>query len=140
MVTNSENGGMTIRQVAEETGFSAHTLRYYERIGLISPVDRAPSGHRRYTEYDVVWIGFLNRLRATGMPIVKMKQYADLRRQGRSTIAERLALLKEHRSRVKEQVQELNEYVAAIERKIELYSRLLEEPATAPVEDALDIG
>lgn len=123
MNTETENG-MTIQQAARETGLSAHTLRYYERIGLISPVDRAPNGHRRYTEDDVGWIGFLNKLRATGMPIAKMKQYADLQRQDGDTLAERLALLEEHRREVKKRIQELERNLAVIEHKIGYYSEV----------------
>lgn len=136
MKTEIENG-MTIQQVARETGLSAHTLRYYERIGLIAPVDRAPNGHRRYTEHDVGWIGFLNKLRATGMPIAKMKQYADLQRQGGDTLVERLALLEEHRREVKKRIQELERNLAVIEHKIEYYSEVQEELVAAHVvEDA----
>ena len=123
MKTEIENG-MTIQQAAGETGLSAHTLRYYERIGLISPVDRAPNGHRRYTEDDVGWIGFLNKLRATGMPISKMKRYADLQRQGDDTLAERLALLEEHRREVKKRIQELERNLAVIEHKIGYYTEV----------------
>jgi DNA-binding transcriptional MerR regulator len=123
MKTEIENG-MTIQQAARETGLSVHTLRYYERIGLISPVDRAPNGHRRYTEDDVGWIGFLNKLRATGMPIAKMKQYADLQRQDGDTLAERLALLEEHRREVKKRIQELERNLAVIEHKIGYYSEV----------------
>jgi DNA-binding transcriptional MerR regulator len=140
MKTEIENG-MTIQQAAGETGLSAHTLRYYERIGLIAPVDRASNGHRRYTEYDVGWIGFLNKLRATGMPIAKMKQYADLQRQGGDTLAERLALLEEHRREVKKRIQELEDNLAVIEYKIEYYSGVQEElVASHVVEDAYAVA
>jgi DNA-binding transcriptional MerR regulator len=140
MKTEVENG-MTIQQAAGETGLSAHTLRYYERIGLISPVDRASNGHRRYTEDDVGWIGFLNKLRATGMPIAKMKQYADLQRQGDDTLAERLALLEEHRREVKKRIQELEANLAVIEYKIEYYSGVQEElVASRVVEDAYAVA
>jgi DNA-binding transcriptional MerR regulator len=140
MKTEIENG-MTIQQAAGETGLSAHTLRYYERIGLIAPVDRAPNGHRRYTEDDVGWIGFLNKLRATGMPIAKMKRYADLQRRGDDTLAERLALLEEHRREVKKRIQELEDNLAVIEYKIKYYSGVQEElVASHVVEDAYAIA
>ncbi|MEM8535189.1 MAG: MerR family transcriptional regulator, partial [Chloroflexota bacterium] len=70
---------LTIQQVAAATGLSSYTLRYYERIGLLDPVGRATSGHRRYTTHDIEWIAFLNRLRAIGMPIRQMQEYAELR-------------------------------------------------------------
>lgn len=61
----------TIQQVAALTHLSEHTLRYYERIGLLDPIYRASSGHRRYSTHDIGWIEFLIRLRTTGMPISK---------------------------------------------------------------------
>jgi DNA-binding transcriptional MerR regulator len=116
---------LSIQQAAARTGLSVHTLRYYERIGLISPVGRASNGHRRYSEEDVGWIIFLMRLRSTGMPISTMKQYADLQRQGDPTHAERLALLKEHGRAVKQRIQELTDYLVVIEHKIDYYSEIV---------------
>ncbi|MBN2470911.1 MAG: MerR family transcriptional regulator [Anaerolineae bacterium] len=113
---------LTIQEVAAETGLSEHTLRYYEKIGLINPVRRAANGHRRYTVNDVGWIQFLNRLRTTGMPITQMQQYAELQRQGDSTIGARLELLRAHRETVLAQLAELNENLAVIEYKIDWYS------------------
>lgn len=113
---------LTTQQAATKTGLSVHTLRYYERIGLIPPIDRAPNGHRRYSESDIAWIVFLTRLRATGMPISKMQQYAELQRQGEATIAERLALLESHRRASQKQIQELSDNLAVIEHKIKYYS------------------
>jgi DNA-binding transcriptional MerR regulator len=123
MQTETRNG-MTIRRAARETGLSVHTLRYYERIGLISPVAREPNGHRRYSEYDVAWIDFLTKLRTTGMPIARMKQYVDLQRQGQDTLTERLELLKQHRREVRKRIQELEDNLAVIEYKIDRYSEI----------------
>ncbi|MBZ0314854.1 MAG: MerR family transcriptional regulator [Anaerolineae bacterium] len=117
----------TIQQVAEITGLSGHTLRYYERIGLLSSVVRAANGHRRYTDDTIREIEFLNKLRATGMPIREMQHYAELRRQGQSTLAERQAMLKSHHAVVTEQLRLLQEYLKVIEYKIVLYQKLQEE-------------
>jgi len=74
---------LTISDAAEATGLSTHTLRYYERAGLmLDPVERAPSSHRRYTEAEIRWVTLLTRLRATGMPIRRIREYADLVREG----------------------------------------------------------
>ena len=70
---------LSIDEVARRTGLTAHTLRYYERIGLIAPVGRAPGGQRRYAASDMAWIEFLLRLRTTRMPIGKMQAFAALR-------------------------------------------------------------
>jgi DNA-binding transcriptional MerR regulator len=121
-------GGVTIHEAAEHTGLSAHTLRYYERIGLLDPPARAGSGHRRYTERDLDWLVFLTRLRATGMPISGMLRYAELVRQGPRTAPERLALLKEHREAVAAQMARLQGDLDVIDYKITSYEQM-EHPA-----------
>jgi DNA-binding transcriptional MerR regulator len=107
----------TIQEVVERTGLSVHALRYYERVGLLNPVHRAASGHRRYTAEDLYWIAFLLRLRATGMSIRHMQAYADCMRQGDSTASDRLALLEAHQQQVREHIHELEEHLVAIEQK-----------------------
>ena len=64
---------LTIQQTAQATELNADTLRYYERIGLIVDIERAPNGYRLYTHDDIVWIMFLKQLRATGMSIAQMR-------------------------------------------------------------------
>ena len=108
-----------IQQVAEETGVSQHTLRYYERIGLILDVARAPNGHRRYTAADLEWIAFLKQLKATGMPLVQMQKFAELRRQGDGTAKQRREMLEAHRKTIRQQMQILNDCLAVIDDKIE---------------------
>jgi aryl-alcohol dehydrogenase-like predicted oxidoreductase len=83
---------VSISAAAAATGVSPHTLRYYERAGLIDPVGRAGSTHRRYTGAEIEWVVFLTKLRSTGMPIRRMREYADLVRRGEGTEVERLAL------------------------------------------------
>ena len=114
---------LSISDAAELTGLSAHTLRYYERAGLmLDTVERAPSSHRRYTEDDIRWVTLLTRLRATGMPIRRIREYADLVREGEGNEAERLALLQAHRAAVLEQLDAMRRNLEAIEHKIEIYS------------------
>ena len=119
---------LTIQQVAEVTGLSVYTLRYYERIGLIHPIGREKSTHRRYTMNDVGWIEFLNKLRATGMSIQQMLEYAMLQRRGDATLAERVAMLKAHRDKVEAHMNELQENLRIIHYKIDLYETILAEP------------
>ncbi len=115
---------LTIQQVAALTQLSEHTLRYYERIGLLAPVSRASSGHRRYSDRDIAWIEFLTRLRTTGMPIRKMQDFAALRRQGDPTVAQRRRLLEAHRQEVQAQIDELQVNLCEIEHKIQHYKTL----------------
>jgi DNA-binding transcriptional MerR regulator len=108
----------SIQQVAQQTGLSIDTLRYYERIGLIEPVQRASSGHRRYSQADLNWIALLIDLRETGMPLARMTHFAQLRRQGTATAAERLRILEEHQQFLEQQMQKLERHKAALQQKI----------------------
>lgn len=114
--------GLSISDAAAATGLSTHTLRYYERAGLmLTPVDRASSTHRRYRPADVAWVQFLTRLRSTGMPISTMRTYTELVRVGESSVQERLDLLVRHRAAVLSQLDEITASLAAIEHKIAVY-------------------
>lgn len=114
---------LSISEVAEATGLTAHTLRYYERAGLmLRTVDRASSRHRRYTPADVAWIVFLTRLRSTSMPIARMLEYVELVRAGDSTIEARRDLLMRHRITVAAQLDTIGQSLAAIDYKIDTYT------------------
>jgi len=117
---------LTISDAAQAVGVSAHTLRYYERAGLmLDAVERNSATHRRYTDEDLRWVILLTRLRATGMPIRRMREYADLVREGAGNERERLALLESHRAAVLEQLEEVQRSLAAIDVKIDLYRELI---------------
>jgi DNA-binding transcriptional MerR regulator len=110
----------TIAEVADRTGLSAHTLRYYERIGLLD-VSRQASGHRRFTDDDVARVVFIGRLRATAMPIREIQRYFALVAGGPATEGERLTLLQAHRMGVHARLRELEVALDAIEHKIARY-------------------
>ncbi len=114
--------GVTIAEAARRTGVSVHTLRYYERAGLVvGPVDRTSGGRRRYRELDLKWIIICTKLRATGMPIRGLRRYAELVAAGPGNEAERLALLEAHRADVLARLAEIQENLKIIDYKIEVY-------------------
>jgi DNA-binding transcriptional MerR regulator len=115
---------LTIQQVSEKTGLSCHTIRYYERIGLINDVDRADNGHRRYSDDNIGWIDFLKCLKGTGMPITEIQRFVDLSRQGDYTISSRVEILKTQKDDILNQIDDLHEYLARIEGKIGYYESL----------------
>ena len=118
----------SIAETAELTGLTAHTLRYYERDGLmLREVGRSASGHRRYTDQDLTWIDLITRLRATGMPIRDVRRYAALVRDGDGNEVERLTLLRDHRQRMLAQLAQTQEHLGAIDRKIGIYVDRLEQ-------------
>lgn len=109
---------LTIQQASKLTGLTTHTLRYYERIALLTPVERASNGHRRYDKQDVERLFFLNYLRLTGMPLEQMKAYIALLDQGEAGISQRVGLLQAHRDKVAQKVEELYQMLAVINYKL----------------------
>lgn len=120
---NTNNGTLTIQQVAAATGLSVYTLRYYERVGLIHPIGRLDNTHRRYTEWDVGWLDFLTKLRKTGMSIQQMQRYAQLQRLGDHTLPERLEMLRAHYVHVEAHIDELEENLKVLRYKIDMYGQ-----------------
>jgi DNA-binding transcriptional MerR regulator len=116
---------LTISDAARVSGISAHTLRYWERAGLIQPVTRNGSGHRRYAEPDLERIKFLTKLRATGMPIRQIRRYAELLNGGDENYEERLVLLEAHREAVQARLEETAGHLELIDWKIDLYRERL---------------
>lgn len=114
--------GLSVREAAEKTGLTGHTLRYYERIGLIWEVARDGVGHRRYASHQIDWLLLLTRLRATGLPIAGMVRYAELVRSGGGERA-RLDLLRAHRVQVRAKLAELSADLTLIDHKIQTYER-----------------
>jgi DNA-binding transcriptional MerR regulator len=112
---------LTIQEAAESTGLSVHTLRYYERIGLLIPVERAANGHRRYDQSDLDRVTLINRLRLTGMPLDQIKRYTDALALGDATIPERIELLEAQRQAVLQQINTLTEMLGWIEYKLGTY-------------------
>jgi DNA-binding transcriptional MerR regulator len=119
--------GVSIAEAARRTGVSAHTLRYYERAGLVvTRVDRTASGRRRYHKLDLDWIVICTKLRATGMPIKGIRRYAQLVSAGYGNEKERLALLEAHRADVTAKLAEVQEHLKLIDHKIDVYRGRLE--------------
>jgi len=113
---------MKIGQLVERSGLTAHTIRYYERIGLLPYADRDHSGQRDYDASILNWIEFLGRLKATGMPIREMLHYAELRDQGPATEAARRELLERHRLEVRAKLAELADCLLVLDAKIAGYA------------------
>ncbi len=112
---------MKIGELATRTGLTAHTLRYYERIGLLPRAYRGASKQRDYDPSIIVWIEFLLRLKTTNMPLKKMLHYAKLREVGSSTDTARAELLKAHRADVKNHIIELQNCLKILDHKIAGY-------------------
>ncbi|MFF7988355.1 MerR family transcriptional regulator [Kitasatospora xanthocidica] len=124
----------TISEVAAASGLTAHTLRWYERIGLLDPVDRAAGGQRRYCDADLYRLAFLGRLRLTGMSVADMLKYVDMARQGERTYEDRRQLLVDQREEVRQRIVDLQATLAVLDYKIDLYAGKVADSTGAPVE------
>ncbi|MEU9998858.1 MerR family transcriptional regulator [Streptomyces sp. NPDC050848] len=120
-VIESSAAHFTISEVAALTGLSAHTLRWYERIGLMPHVDRSHTGQRRFAQRDLDWLAFVGKLRLTGMPVAVMVRYAELVREGDHTREERRELLETTRRDVLSRITELQDALAVLDFKIGHY-------------------
>lgn len=124
--------GYTIRTMAARCGMTTHTLRYYERVGLIQPVGRAMNGHRRYSDADEAWLKFLHCMRDTNMPIREMQRYAKLRASGEDTAIERRRILEEHQAVISAQMAALEKAHALLTHKITNYRKIEERIGIVP--------
>jgi DNA-binding transcriptional MerR regulator len=122
---------LTIGEVARHTGLSVHTLRFYEREGLLlsQHVPRGSGGHRRYTPLDVHWLRLCTKLRRSGMPLAKIRRFAELVREGPGNEQQRLELLREQQRHVEGQLGELEECLRIISRKVGVYEQHLADPS-----------
>ena len=119
----------SIGEAAAKCGLSQHTLRWYERIGLVGPVAKGGDGRRRYSDADLDWLSLITRLRETGMPVSDMQRYAELVRSGAGE-AERLELLKRHRAEVRRALAAQRETLKILDSKIDTYARQIREART----------
>ncbi|WP_339282744.1 MerR family transcriptional regulator [Paenibacillus polymyxa] len=115
---------LTIKEVTEITEIAAHTLRYYEKEGLLPHVKRNENGKRLYDEEDLSWIHFVTALRATGMPIAQIQQYVYLYKEGDSTISERKLMMLNHKKEIERSIRDLYFNLDKINYKLALYDVL----------------
>lgn len=112
---------MNVKEFSKHIGINPHTVRYYEKIGLLRNVQRLPNGHRFFSDKDIQWISFVQRLKETGMPLDQIHQYADLRAQGDSTLLARQRLLEAHAKALEESLAKQQHHLEKLSEKIAFY-------------------
>jgi DNA-binding transcriptional MerR regulator len=117
--------GYTIGEIAETTGLSIHTLRYYEKEGIMPSVKRNNSGIRIYEKTDLEVLQFIRCLKETGMPVIDIKKFVNLLVQGDHTIEKRIDLLQKQKENVQSQVNQLMSYIQMLDEKVKLYKTIL---------------
>ena len=133
---------MKIAEVSERYAISTDTLRYYERIGLIQPVNRNESGIRDYNELDLRRVEFIKCMRSAGLPVEVLIEYVGLVQQGDGTIQTRKEILKEQREQLVARIKEMQKTLDVLDHKIEVYENavLKKEKEMLQTEDqALEI-
>ena len=129
---------MKIAEVSEQYGLSSDTLRYYERVGLIPPVNRNESGIRDYNELDLRRVEFIKCMRSAGLPVDVLIEYVELVQQGDKTIEARKEILKEQRELLLARMKEMQTTLDVLNRKIEVYENavLKKEKQMIPIEES----
>jgi len=125
---------VNVIEFSKRVGVSAHTIRYYGNIGLLGDVQRLPNGHRYFTEKDIKWIGFVKRLKETGMPLDQIHQYAKQRAQGDSTLLVRQKLLEAHANRLKRNIAQQQHHLDKLNEKIDFYKSAIDGKITFDLE------
>jgi DNA-binding transcriptional MerR regulator len=121
---------MNVAEFSKRVGLSPHTIRYYDKIGLLSQVHRRPNGHRVFSEKDIKWIEFVQRLKETGMSLEHILSYATLREQGDTTLLARREILIDHSKALKTSIAAQLLHLERLNDKIDLYTSALEGKIT----------
>lgn len=115
-----------MKEVAQITGLSEHTLRFYEKQQLILNIKRDSNNYRLYSDFDIQWIQFLTKVKSTNMPLKDIQKYAKLMAKGNSTLAEREEMLLKHKRRITKQISTLSDILIQIDNKLQRYQRIRE--------------
>lgn len=117
----------SIGQVAAQTGLTVHTLRYYEKEGLLPFVRKSSSGLRMFSDNDLAWLSIIECLKETGMPLKGIKQYIDWFREGDATLPQRLEMFKQQQVKVLAQIEQFQKYLQKIDYKVRLYEEAVKQ-------------
>ena len=123
--TDDGNRQFSIGEAAERLGVSVHTLRYYERTGLLQMVPRKRNGHRLYGAGDFHWISLLLCLRASGMPIADLRRFSEMIRRGEVSIPDRIEFLQKHREKLDADMKTLRAAMIVVDEKLKKYRKTI---------------
>ena len=111
----------SISQAAERSGLSIHTLRYYEKEGLLPFVRRTQAGNRKFEESDLDMLSLINCLKSTGLQIREIRTFIDWIKEGDSTLQKRLEMFRRQKTSVESQIRQLKMHLKKIDHKIKYY-------------------
>ena len=116
-----------IQEVCRRTGLTAHTLRYYEKVGLLTGVQRSAGGFRQYSDEDLEWLGLICCLKNTGMSLEEIARFVRLAHEGDQTLKERVELLRVHRENMIARMAEMQRYLDKVTWKLNFFSEKLKD-------------
>jgi DNA-binding transcriptional MerR regulator len=119
-----------ISEISERSGLSIHTLRYYEKAGLLNSIARDASGRRVFSRLDLEWLTWIQRLKSTGMPLKDIKRFAELRLLGDQSFPDRKIMLQEHAEQLRKDIRRRQEELAIVDYKIQAYQEKENEVLT----------
>lgn len=117
----------SIHEVSKKTGLTDHTLRYYEKVGILVDISRTQGGVRQYSDADLESLNLICCLKNTGMPLQEISRFLELTRKGDRTLKERVELLRAHREIVRDQMKETKKYLDKVTQKLDIFSEKLRE-------------
>ena len=117
----------SIQEVSKKTGLTDHTLRYYEKVGILVDISRTQGGVRQYSDADLESLNLICCLKNTGMPLQEISRFLELTRKGDRTLKERVELLRAHREIVRDQMKETKKYLDKVTQKLDIFSEKLRE-------------
>ena len=126
----------SIQEVSQKTGLTAHTLRYYEKEGLLNGVERSQGGFRQYTDEDLEALGLICCLKNTGMSLQEIARFVQLTQAGEHTLRERVNMLTEHRENVIARMAEMQKYLDKVTWKVNFFSKKLAEYEARETQEA----
>ncbi|GAA3603202.1 MerR family transcriptional regulator [Secundilactobacillus similis] len=129
----------SIGQVAEKTGLTSYTLRYYDREGLMPFVHRSPAGRREFTDDDLDFIDLITCLKATGMQLAEIRKFVELAMQGDATLETRLAIFKQQQIAVKKQIAQAEKCLDKLDYKVRFYTAACDAGTEAAVSGNCEI-
>jgi len=127
----------SIMEAGKKLGLSIHTLRYYEKAGLMPEIMRNETGSRVYTDSDISWIYLIRCLRDIDMPIQNIRDYINLLKNPNSTLEERCSMVEAFKKEIGEKLRKYKIVQSLIDKKLEFY-HLAEQNSKTEVDVCYD--
>lgn len=128
----------SIGEVAEKTGLSSYTLRYYDKEGLMPFIHRGNGGRREFTDNDMDFVDLISCLKETGMSLKEIRQFVNMSMEGSITLEQRLAMFRKQRDEVELQIKQSQRYLEKLDHKVKYFEAAVANGSEDGLEDFCD--